>query len=58
MPRDIVIGIGGRPIASVADLHRSLGGEAIGADLRVDILRDGARMSLPIRPVEVRSRAV
>ncbi len=56
-PRDILIGVGGRRISSVADLHRTLGGEAIGADLRVDILRDGAKMSLPVRPVEVRSRA-
>ncbi len=57
-PRDIIIGIDGRSIASVADLHRALGGEAIGADMRVEVLRDGARTSLPVRPVEVRSRPV
>lgn len=57
LPRDIIVALNGRPIASVADLHRALGGEAIGADLRLDVLRGGTKTSLAIRPVEVISRA-
>jgi len=51
---DIVVALDGRSIASVADLHRALSSEAIGAESSVSLLRAGSRMHLWIRPNEVR----
>jgi S1-C subfamily serine protease len=50
---DVVIRLAGRPVASVTDLHRTLGGDAIGSTLPLDVLRAGVMKSLAIRPVEM-----
>lgn len=50
---DTLVGLRGRPVQSVADLHRQLGREAIGTSAEVDVLRGGQRVHLEIRPVEV-----
>ncbi|MDZ4774964.1 MAG: trypsin-like peptidase domain-containing protein [Planctomycetota bacterium] len=55
-PRDVVTTIGGKSIASVADLHRALNHEAIGATLTLEVLRAGRAVKLDIRPVEGRAR--
>jgi S1-C subfamily serine protease len=54
---DVVISLSGKPVASVADLHRSLSRDAIGAKLDVGVLRAGARVTLAIRPNEARPAA-
>ncbi|MFN0009967.1 MAG: S1C family serine protease [Planctomycetota bacterium] len=51
---DIVVTLGTRPIASVADLHRTLSGEAIGTDSTVSVLRAGSRLLLRVKPSEAR----
>jgi S1-C subfamily serine protease len=53
----VLVGIAGRPIASVADLHRALGSDAIGVELALEILRAGRPERLAIRPVEARGTA-
>jgi S1-C subfamily serine protease len=51
-PRDVIVGLQDRPVATVADLHRMLGGDAIGAELALAVLRAGTRTKLSIAPVE------
>ncbi|MHC4933227.1 MAG: PDZ domain-containing protein [Planctomycetota bacterium] len=55
-PRDIVVGLRGRPVTSVADLHRLLDAEAIGAAMEMEILRAGSRRTLKVCPMEMRLR--
>jgi len=55
LARDVIVRLAQRPIASVADLHRALSGDAIGAALAIEVLRDGKKRTLSIRPIEMRS---
>jgi len=55
-PRDIVVGLRGRPVTSVADLHRLLDADAIGVAIEVEILRGGSKRMLTVRPAEMRLR--
>jgi S1-C subfamily serine protease len=55
LPRDVIVRLGQRTMASVADLHRALSGDAIGAALLIEVLRDAKKRTLTIRPVELRS---
>ena len=50
--RDVVVALAGQAVASVADLHRRLGADAIGARLEIEFVRDGARQRAPIQPIE------
>jgi S1-C subfamily serine protease len=54
-PRDVIFKLGEKGIGSVADLHRALSGDAIGARLSIELLRGGARTKLAIQPVEMRN---
>lgn len=51
-PRDVILGFRGEPVTTVADLHRRLDAKAIGAELPLDVLRDGASVRLTVRPRE------
>jgi len=53
-PGDVLVSLGGKPIASVADLHRALSSEAIGTKAPVAVLRAGSRTLLEVRPNEAR----
>ena len=50
---DIVVALGGRPVASIADLSRALGADAIGRALELQLLRRGARVTVTVRPGEL-----
>jgi S1-C subfamily serine protease len=52
-PGDVLLALDGRAVQSVADLHRWLGSEAIGATLALELLRGGRRSTRVIRPVEL-----
>ena len=54
---DVVVGFGGRPVTSVADLHRLLDALAIDAVREITLLRSGETVRLEVRPVEVRRAA-
>ena len=56
-PGDILVALGGKPVASVADLHRALSSDAIGTEHTVGILRSGSRMLVRVRPNEARPAA-
>ena len=51
-PRDVILGFRGEPVTTVADLHRRLDAKAIGAEMPLDVLRDGASFRLTVRPRE------
>ena len=55
-PRDVLLALDGKPLASVADLHRALGHEAIGAALVLETLRDREVRRVKIQPIEVALR--
>jgi S1-C subfamily serine protease len=55
---DVVVGLSGKPVRTVADLHRLLDKQAIGAALPARVLRDGAPLDLVVRPGEVPVRAL
>ena len=50
-PRDVVMSIGGQPVASVDDLHRFLDEHPSGT-FTLQIIRDGQPVELPVRPGE------
>jgi S1-C subfamily serine protease len=54
---DVLVSLSGKPVTSVADLHRALSGDAIGIVAEVGILRGGERKKLSIRPIETRPAA-
>ncbi|MEZ0228249.1 MAG: S1C family serine protease [Planctomycetota bacterium] len=54
---DILVGLGGKPVQSVADLHRILDREAIGASLEVTVLRARKKVALTIEPDEAAVRS-
>lgn len=54
---DVIVALGGKPVASVADLHKQLGAQAIGANLALSVVRGGRRLELSVRPRELLSRA-
>jgi len=52
-PRDVLLELGGRVLASVSDLQRALGAEAIGQSVRLALLRGRERVELDLKPVEL-----
>lgn len=48
---DRIVAVDALPVADVDTLHRVLGGERIGARVRVDLLRGARRMALDLVPV-------
>ncbi len=51
---DIIVGYGGRRVASIDDLHRFLTEEHVGARLELTILRSDGKMELGVVPQESR----
>jgi S1-C subfamily serine protease len=52
-PEDIVVALAGEPVTRVGDLQRLLTGDAIGRDLAVTVVRDGAELPLRVTPDEL-----
>jgi len=50
---DLIVGIGGAPIATLDDLMLALGRRAIGESVPVEILRGAERITLETRPTEL-----
>jgi len=48
LPGDIVIGMNGRPVESVDDLHRLLSEVGIGEPARIDVLRGTERTAVEV----------
>jgi len=55
-PGDVVTAVDGRPIRDAAALRRELAGARVGERLRLDLLREGRRLSLEILVAEAPSR--
>jgi S1-C subfamily serine protease len=51
---DILIELDGASLRTVADLHRGLGSNAIGRELRLSLVRRGVRVALTVAPEELR----
>jgi S1-C subfamily serine protease len=55
-PRDVILGLAAEPVATVADLHRRLDANAIGAEIPLDVLRGTQEIRLAVRPRERAAR--
>lgn len=55
-PGDVLVGLAGKPLQSVSDLHRALDHDKIGVGVAVEFLRGGVRSSVEIRPMEASVR--
>lgn len=51
-PGDVIVGFGPNPVANIDDLHRVLTREAIDRLTELVVVRNGARVALPITPNE------
>ena len=49
---DLVVAIDDRPVQSVDDVHRLLGADAIGREMRIAVVRDGRRLEVRVVPAE------
>jgi serine protease Do len=54
---DVLVEFAGRSVASVADLHRLLDRDAIGAEREAAVLRGGALVRLSVRPADAHRAA-
>jgi S1-C subfamily serine protease len=52
---DVIVAMGSAPVATIADLHRLLSRDAIGAETALDVVRGAEKRTLRIRPVEARA---
>ncbi len=52
-PEDIVVALDGEPVTGVGDLQRLLGGDAIGREVEVHVIREGAETVVPLVPDEL-----
>jgi serine protease Do len=53
-PEDIVVALDGEPVTRIGDLQRLLTGQAIGREVVVAIVREGAEQTLRVTPDELR----
>src|SRR5881397_3258293 len=49
---DIIVGLGGKPVTGIDDLHRLLASDRIGAQSTIVVLRQADRLELGIVPEE------
>jgi S1-C subfamily serine protease len=49
---DLLVGLDGKAVAGVDDLHRALIGSRIGLPVTLDVIRRGRRLQLEVTPVE------
>jgi S1-C subfamily serine protease len=52
---DLIVAVDGSPVEGVDDLMRVMTGDLIGASVRLDVVREGARRSVDVVPVELAS---
>jgi len=51
-PEDIIVGLDGKPVTGIDDLHRLLASDRIGAESTIVVLRKAEKLDLPITPEE------
>ena len=54
---DLIIGLGGKPVGGIDDLHRLLSDLAAGAPIAITLLRRGEKMSINVTPEDARENA-
>jgi S1-C subfamily serine protease len=51
---DLIVAVNGTAVESVDELLRELGGELIGRQVRLDVVREAAKISVDVVPVELK----
>ncbi|HSQ61524.1 MAG TPA: trypsin-like peptidase domain-containing protein [Acidobacteriota bacterium] len=49
---DLLVGFGDRPVRGIDDLQRYLGGDAVGAEVSLDVVRRAERLTITVVPAE------
>jgi S1-C subfamily serine protease len=52
-PEDLIVAVDGRPVADVGELQRLMVGERIGAEVALDVIREGRTIALRLVPAEL-----
>ncbi|MGH7725518.1 MAG: S1C family serine protease [Candidatus Eiseniibacteriota bacterium] len=52
--RDVIVGFGDRPVASIDDLHRNLTDDLVGATIPLTVIRRAEKLAIPVVPAESR----
>jgi serine protease Do len=52
-PEDLIVSVGGEPVAGMDDLLRLMPGEAVGVSVQVGVVRAGRRLDLELVPAEL-----
>jgi serine protease Do len=52
-PEDLIVSVGGEPVAAVDDLLRLMPGEAVGVPVQVGVVRAGQRLEIELVPAEL-----
>lgn len=61
VPGDVIVAVDGKPVRSVQDLRNRVGLASVGASLKMEVIREGRRLQVPVAvleaPVEAGRRA-
>jgi len=52
-PEDLIVSVGGQPVAAMDDLLQLMPGEAVGVPVQVGVVRAGQRLELELVPAEL-----
>jgi S1-C subfamily serine protease len=52
-PEDLIVAVDGRPVTEVGELQRLMVGDRIGAEVRIDVIREGRLVELRLVPAEL-----
>jgi S1-C subfamily serine protease len=52
-PEDLIVAVDGRPVTEVGELQRLMVGDRIGADVKIEVIREGRLVELRLVPVEL-----
>jgi len=52
-PEDLIVAVDGRPVADVGELQRLMVGDRIGAEVALDVIREGRTVELRLVPAEL-----
>jgi S1-C subfamily serine protease len=52
-PEDLIVAVDGRPVADVGELQRLMVGDRIGAEVALDVIREGRTVALRLVPAEL-----
>jgi len=50
---DVIVAVDGEPVKTLQDLRNEVGGKKVGSEVTLDVVRDGRKMKVKVRPGEL-----